>query len=249
MFNIDATLFFSLLTLILVGIAGYITLRRPLLPVNVDDLQRVINVMQQDRIKDANRITELERQLADAIQEIAYLRGRLEQYENADVELFFPLLVICGPDETIAQADLAAIRQANFAFRRIINATKETITDELTRRREAGDLPRFIHVAAHSGPQGIQLADGVADQRFWNEQLTGIEGVFLAGCANVKVADWIIGVVDWVLSTTEPVRNDQAKAFTRAFWLCVGQNKTAQQAYRRACQVVPMFREYTDFRD
>ncbi len=108
---------------------------------------------------------------------------------------------------------------------------------------------RWVHIGAHAGPQGVLLKDGLADRAFWNEHLAGIEGVFLAGCEDVEVADWLIGRVNWVVSTTERVDNELAGRFARVFWETLACNKTPRAAYREACRVVGSFAEYTDFRE
>lgn len=223
----------------------------------VEDMKRVIGILQDGHVADQQRINELEKQQAAATLEIQAekiriraLEERLSRYECDDpATADFPLLVIGGPDDAIMDDDLAAIRQARVAFKRIRRATRPLIEDELLRRREAGDLYRWLHVASHAGPAGIVLADGLAERAFWSETLTGIEGVFLAGCTDVAIADWLVGQVSWVLSTTEEIRSAWAGRFAKAFWETLATGKSPRLAYQAACRVVPQFAEYTDFRE
>lgn len=213
---------------------------------------RQLEEMRTERLRDGQRIGQLERELVDAKTRIQYLEGRLAQYETADdggATLDTPLLAVFGPDKSIEAEDLAALRQARVPFRRIVDATKALVSRELLRRREAGDLYRWLHVGTHAGPDGMLLCDGVADRGYWNEQLTGIEGVFLAGCEDVTVADWLIGQVSWVVAALERLDNEQTGRFTKVFWEGLGRGRAPRAAYAEACRVVPQFREYTDFRE
>jgi len=214
-----------------------------------------IKVILQERGRDAREIEQLKRELAEAKERIRFLEGRLAQYETEEpgmsTQTDVPLLALFGVDERITGPHLAAIRQAGIPFRRVLKATKRLVEEELLRRREDGTLYRWLHISTHAGPQGMELADGIAEPEWWNEWMAGLEGVFLTGCTDVKVADWLIGCVGWVVSTYEDVNSDLACRFVRAFWSAMNEtrkNMSPREAYRAACKAVPQFAEYTDFR-
>jgi len=218
----------------------------------VDALDATVRVLQADHVRDMARITQLEHELGEAKERIQYLEGRLSQYEDNDGRtsaVDVPLLAIFGPDKDIEKEDLAALRQARIPFRRIVDATKSLVSREFLRRREARDLYRWVHVGAHAGPDGVRLTDGLAGPEFWNEHLVDVEGVFLAGCEDIEVADWLIGRVNWVVSTMERVDSELTGRFTKVFWEAIACNKSARLAYREACRVAGTFAEYTDFRE
>ena len=234
------------------GTAG---MTRQRLEEKLRDLESTVKVLQADHVADAQRIGQLERALAEAQARIKYLEGRLAQYETTDraddaaQPPDFPLLAVFGPDEAITQADETALNQSGLAFKCIYHATRELVAAELARRRRARDLYRWLHVATHAGPEGLLFGAGeVASRDWWNKQLAGVEGVFLAGCTDVAVADWLIGVVGWVISFTVDVDNELARQFALVFWTGMAEGQGPRASYRAACRAVPGLAKTSDFR-
>ncbi len=214
------------------------------------DLAATVKVLQGDHVRDVQRIGQLERELADAKERIRFLEGQQSQQPDpADTRgPDFPLLAIFGPDKAITTADEAALNQSGIPFKCIYAATQPLVADELARRRRSHDLYRWLHIATHAGPQGLLLNDDVVGRDWWNQQLGGIEGVFLAGCTDVAVADWLLGVVKWVLSFTVDVDNDLARQFALVFWGAMSEGKPPRDSYRLACRSVPALAKVSDFR-
>lgn len=231
------------------------TMTRLALERQVNELASTVKVLQQDHVRDMQRIGQMEIELANAKERIKYLEGQLSQYqtERPDAESAarapdFPLLAIFGPDDAITQADEGALNQAGIAFKAIYRATRELVAAELARRRRSNDLYLWLHIATHAGPEGLLLTGETAAREWWNKQLAGVTGVFLAGCTDVAVADWLIGVVGWVLSFTVEIDNEQARQFALVFWTAIAEGKGPRDGYRAACKAVPTLAKVSDFR-
>lgn len=158
-----------------------------------------------------------------------------------------PMLLICGPDPTLCEADRSAIRRTRITFTRLINATRQQVEDELDRRRADQSLYPWIHITAHASSDGVLLADGIASPHFWNEALIGCQVVFLAACKSAAVADALAGLVT-VVYVLEDIENMDASAFTYAFWRWMKEHNDPVRAYRMAVTDVPQVAEYTDIR-
>lgn len=231
---------------------------RQVLEGKLRDLEATVKVLQQDHVRDAEEIRklvesnrQLANELAQAQVEITLLKRQLAQYQpdlpqpgGPD----FPLLAVFGPDDAITAADEGALNQSGIPFKCVYGATRDLVAAELGRRRRANDLYRWLHIATHAGPEGMLLIDDVASREWWNKQLSGVEGVFLAGCTDVAVADWLVGVVKWVLSFTVDIDNELARQFALVFWSTLADGKAPRDAYRTACRSVPQLAKTSDFR-
>ncbi len=158
-----------------------------------------------------------------------------------------PLLIICGDDQDLCTNDRQALRRAGVPFQRLTHATKQSIADELRRRRQSGNLYPWVHIPAHANAVGIALADGVAEPGWWHEQLDGIRVVFLAACQTSSVADVLAGLVT-VVFVYEDIDDRDASDFTYAFWRRMQTNGDPVAAYQAAIIEVPTVAEFTDIR-
>lgn len=158
-----------------------------------------------------------------------------------------PLLLICGTEQSFCEADRQALRRTGINFQRLMATTKAGVISELRRRRQDDKLFPWIHVTAHATSDGILLSDGIAEPDWWNEQLSGVEVVFLAACQSSAVADALAGMVT-VVFVLEDIENKNASDFTYAFWRRMDEHRDAIKAYRQAVIEVPQVREYTDIR-
>lgn len=158
-----------------------------------------------------------------------------------------PLLLVCGDDSSITTLDRQSLRRAGISFHRLLSATKRSIEDELRRRRQDGSLYIWLHVAAHADDSGIALSDGYAPPAWWNEQLDGLQVVFLAACKTSKVADALAGLVT-VVFVQEEIESQDAADFTYAFWKRMKEHGNPTRAYRQAVEEVPQVSEFTDIR-
>lgn len=162
-------------------------------------------------------------------------------------DLIKPLMLICGDDEEMCNNDRQALRRAGIAFQRLAHASKRVVEDELRRRRQDNTLYRWVHVTAHAGPLGIQLASELADPSWWGRTFDGIEVMFLAACETSTVADELAGMMT-VIFMQQEVNERDAADFTYAFWSQMAERKTPIEAYRNALRTVPAVAEFVDFR-
>jgi hypothetical protein len=140
------------------------------------------------------------------------------------------------------QEDLAQLRrvqsQTNIRISRLLPVSKASLERTIERHRSAGNPVRLLHLAVHSGPNGLQFSDGIATGVWLSQHLAGVEIAVLAGCEGDQVAD-LLGVVPAVVSMREVVENREASIFSGAFWLAVGQGLDANEAFERALQRAP----------
>jgi len=201
----------------------------------------------------AQRVTQLEstvatlqRLLYEKQKEIDALNQRIRDLERgaetmATAERRRVLLVGVG-DDTMLQEDLAQLRrvqaQTNIRLSRLLPVSKASLERTIERHRAAGTPVKLLHLAVHSGPNGLIFSDGVASGLWLSQQLAGVEIAVLAGCEGDQVAD-LLGVVPAVISMREEVLNREASKFTALFWTAVGQGLTANEAFERAIKLAP----------
>ena len=196
------------------------------------------------------KVEELEHRINFLWNELQAARARiveLEEQRNHVGMPIKPLLLICGPDNKICDSDRHALRRAQISFQRLMEATKETVTQELRRKRESGILYPWLHITAHAIEEGIALMDGIAPPAFWNEILDGIEVVVLAACKSTKVADELAGMMT-VIYITEDIGDRDASSFTYAFWRRMREHNDPVEAYRQAIGEATQVAEFTDIR-
>jgi hypothetical protein len=198
---------------------------------------------------DANRrIRELEKTLTT-------LRTKIQEMEIKPLSsakaspYHVPLLHIVGSWE-FGEADAKALRRAQVRFKRIQGATLELIDAELRRRRLSDSLYMWVLISAHMGPEGVFLEslEEVVPPDWWNENLIGVEVVFLNGCKSLVIADNLVGLVPAVISLGDNVTDVDATAFAFAFWRRMKEGETAGHAFRAAIDDVPQVAEFADIR-
>ena len=205
------------------------------------ELERKVLVLERD-------VASLQRMLVEKQNEIDTLKERIRQLEHGvgsdapvTSERRRVLLVGVG-DDAMLQEDLAQLRrvQAQTAIRisRLMPVTRASLERTIERHRAAGTPVKLLHLAVHSGPDGLLFSDGLATGAWLSQQLAGVEIAVLAGCSNDRVAD-LLRVVPAVVSMREDVDNHDASLFAGAFWLAVGQGMDANEAFERALQRAP----------
>lgn len=204
------------------------------------DLQRKVALLERD-------VASLQRMLVEKQNEIDALNKRIRDLErgtsadNQSTERRRVLLVGVG-DDTMLQEDLAQLRrvqaQTNIRISRLLPVSKASLERTIERHRVAGTPVKLLHLAVHSGPDGLQFSDGIATGMWLSQQLAGVEIAMLAGCSNDSVAD-LLRVVPAVVSMREDVDSHDASVFAGAFWLAVGQGMDANEAFERALQRAP----------
>jgi uncharacterized coiled-coil protein SlyX len=211
------------------------------LQTDTSELQRKVSLLERD-------VASLQRMLVEKQNEIDKLNERIRHLERGvGAETPSPnerrrVLLVGVGDDAMLQEDLAQLRrvQAQTAIRisRLLPVSRASLERTIERHRAAGNPVRYLHLAVHSGPSGLQFADGTADGMWLSQQLAGVEIAMLAGCTSDSVAD-LLRVVPAVVSMREDVENREASIFAGAFWLAVGQGLDANEAFERALQRAP----------
>ena len=212
-------------------------------------LERRIAEMEETIKRLESTVATLQALLYDKHNEIDALNKRIRDLERGGPQDSTPasnerrrvLLVGLG-DDAMLQEDLAQLRrvqaQTNIRISRLLPVSKASLERTIERHRAAGTPVKLLHLAVHSGPDGLQFSDGVADGMWLSQHLSGVEIAVLAGCSNDTVAD-MLRVVPAVVSMREDVNNHDAAMFAGAFWLAVGQGMDANEAFERALQRAP----------
>lgn len=225
----------------------------------IDDLQRQLS---EQRAHYEQQIEELQRRIDFLVGELQRAGIHIRDLEKAITEggkgkvdippkkylPAKPLLLICGMETALCDVDRHAVRRATVSFQRLFNATKANLSAELRRRRQDGTLYPWLHISAHADEQGVSLTDGIAPPAWWNEQLQGIEVVFLAACRTAMVADALAGMVSAVIFVLEDIEHNDAGDFTYSFWRRMKEHGDPRLAYQQAIIEVPQIAEFTDIR-
>lgn len=234
-------LLFGIIALVL-AIKKQRVLPPPVAAVPTEEWQKRVQMLERD-------IAGLQRMLVEKQNEIDQLRERIRQLErgvitdnpNTPTERRRVLLVGIG-DDAMLQEDLTQLRrvqsQTNIRISRLLPVSKASLVRTLDRHRASGTPVQLLHLATHSGPQGLVFSDGIATGQWLSEHLAGVDIAVLAGCSGDQVAD-LLGVVPAVVSMREDVDNKAASIFAGAFWLAVGMGLDANEAFERALQRAP----------
>lgn len=206
----------------------------------VQELQATVNTLLTNLNQAQEMIDSLEAQLREAKDRIVVLESILDdQIKKAGENML--LLVVVGPGPGLV-VDLASLRKVQASTRlqitRLLPASKESLKRTLERHRKRGQPIRYVHMAVHAGPEGIQLDGGLADGLWLSEILADVQVLFLAGCEGDVVAD-LLGVVPAVVSLREMVDDHDATVFAEVFWHEIGRGLPANIAYERTLRRCP----------
>jgi len=162
--------------------------------------------------------------------------------EGASGRLVVPRLLVVVADDAL-NVDLASLRAAartgGFEWQRLMSPTRGELARELSRARQYGRPYTWLHLGAHGGPEGVELADGVADGVWLSAQLRDVDVLLLAACSSSAMADQL-GIVPWVISFAEAIETYDTALFAGAFWLAMGRHRRAEDALDEALDVVSL---------
>lgn len=214
---------------------------------SVSDIRWLLDQVKVERQEQATELEQARKTIEQLKKRIEELEAELVQFKRISALPTTPLLLICG-DKGFCAQDAAQITKARVWYRVIENATRNSIEDELMRRRQNGDLYPWLHISAHGSEAGILLADGIAEPNWWNRQLEGVKVVLAANCESVEVGDALAGVVDYVIVFYGDRESDYMSSFAYAFWREMAATNDAKAAYKKALIDVPAIRPHVDLR-
>lgn len=227
------------------GIAMYrqnqmptIETREQALSKRVQELEGTVSTLQTLLNEKQRQIEKLETDNVEMRQRLAALEASSARPEPAPAQT---LLAVIG-DDPMLQVDLTALRtvqqRTGLRFTRLVPATRANLERFLERHRKQGQPLAYIHFSVHSGAEGLQFADGIADGVWLSQHLAGVQVATIAGCNGDHVAD-LLGVVPAVVAMREEIENNDARIFTEVFWTAIGQGRTAEQAYEMSLKRIP----------
>lgn len=214
---------------------------------DVKQLRAALDLLTTDRLKDREKIEQLEAKLVTANDRIKELEIRLAQYEGSTKRNDKHLLVGIGKDAQL-QIDLASLRavktKTGMGFTRIMPVTKERLHLTLANARTSGRPIRLLHLSVHAEPEFIALDEKV-DAVWLSGELQDVQILVLAGCETSAVGTWL-GVVPNVVTMLEAVRMDDAARFSEVFWTNIGLGKNSEDAFYDALDKVPAVSEFAE---
>ena len=211
------------------------TLRRQL-----DDADQQIKLLQTE-------LTATRTELHEARAEIRTLRSMMSTTKRRPAH-GRQLLLICGDDPDIAGMDEAAISAIGLRYTRLLDATVESVTEELQRAAEDDRLYSWVCISAHAGPTGVRLAGQIVPNEFWMRTLRGVAVVALPACQTTHLADYLRDKVGFVWYVREPVANGPANRFMTRYFQRLNAGDTPLEAFTSACDTVPEVAPAADYR-
>ena len=163
------------------------------------------------------------------------------------------VLLVCG-ERVFCDSDRRALRKAQIPFIRLLDATTESLKQEILRRRSDGNLYRIVHFAAHGNENYIELGmlpSGFKDKITGDELgliLAGVEVVFISSCKSTKVGDKVADIVPVVITLLEEVENNLAEAFATEFYMQIKLQASPQKAFYAAVGTIPEISEFAHIR-
>lgn len=158
-----------------------------------------------------------------------------------------PVLLVYGVEE-FGNQDRAALRKAGITFFRIKSASLDDLATELQRRRSDGTLYDIVHISSHGGDSGILMDTEVVNGERLAEVLSGVNGIFLGTCSNQKIADKLVGIVNYVIVVYEDIDTTLAADFVYEFYKRYKTDLDIVKAYEGAIAVMPHVAEFIDLR-
>jgi hypothetical protein len=209
----------------------------------------MVRVLQEDHVRDAQKIDQLSKSLGEAQERIRFLEAQLAQYQTEKTDEERLLLAVVGSDPAL-KVDLAALREVEsecgLVVTRCYPARFNRFEATLNRYRAAGTPIKLVHFSVHStaddaagGTKSAALfEDGPVSGERLSGVLNGVEVIMVAGCDSDLLGD-LLGVAPSVVTFREPVRHDAAALAAKLFWGGIGRGLMARQAYRDARSKLP----------
>ena len=144
------------------------------------------------------------------------------------------LLVVLGDDPAL-RIDLNVLReveQYNWRVSRL-PATKALLKQLLDRYRVNRRPIENVHLAVHSGAEGMLFRDDIVTSEWLSDNLKSVKVLVINGCNSDALGDWL-GVVPVVVTMREEIGHDDAALFARLFWVAVASGLSPEDAYYQA---------------
>lgn len=213
-------------------------------------LEATIEVLQEGHVRDQQRITELERELAKTKGELERVKMQLASRSPTEGERV--LLAVIGGDPDL-RVDLAALRKVendcDITVTRCLPNRFDRFQAILNRYRKEGRPIRYVHFSVHS--RATPAAAAFDDGPVGGEQLSGVMNdvkiCFLDGCESDMLGD-VLGIVPAVMTWREKVTMEHGALATELFWGAIGKGLAPRAAYQQTRARLPAeVAEYLEF--
>ena len=218
-------------------------------------LDREVKLLREEVKKLKITVETLTQQLVEAFDKIRLLEGNREVSLASPAEKFpLPeLLVIFGSNAAITARDKSGLGQEGIDFESVNIATRETIVGVLVERREDRRKLRWVHISSDADQRGIAMVkeDGspdIVEPEWWRQNFDALEVLMIAACKGMRVATQMAGLATWLVYFRDGVNNNDAGAFSGAFWGEVVCGTPVDTAYAKARQRVPAVRDFVVLR-
>ncbi|MCB0038680.1 MAG: hypothetical protein KDE23_03310 [Caldilinea sp.] len=207
----------------------------------VGELESTVGTLQRLLYEKQSQISALQQDYDEALRRLAILETQAAPPATATKQ---PpaLLVVLGNDPAL-RIDLDALRalerEGKFSIRRPYPDSKAGIRSVLDRYRNRGYAIRYVHMAVHSAPEGIEISgDDLITPDWLSDNLKSVHILFINGCRSDALGDWL-GVVPYVVAMRHEVVNTDAVQFARAFWAAIGDGLEVEAAFSQAVRRSP----------
>lgn len=216
------------------------------------DLEVMVRVLQEDHVRDAQKIEQLSKALTEAQERIRFLESQLAQYrtDKADGDRPAKPLLLAQCNALFGEDDAQALRRTGIPFHRLANATSVDFDRYLQACRQDGTTPWWVVISAHMGPAGVQFADGVKGVNWLSQRIRGVRVLMLAGCENEEVAAQLVGsaLAKHVIVIYEKIDTVNAQDLAFAFWSRIWCGAAVPDAFAGALEECPQVSEFVQMR-
>lgn len=213
----------------------------------------------QAEIDKKNLIIEAQtRKINFYIDQLKTVENRLKDLESmiyrtggkeADGSYLQQELLLIAVDPIIQRQDEIALNKSKMDFHRVINATQDKIEQQLRRARQNRAMYKYIMFSGHADRNGLKMSDSTYLDSYWlNQNMSGVEILYLNGCETTSMADDLVGIVSCVISMDEKIPTRVAQSFAEIFWTGIASNKSPQEAFDDAANVEPTAKAYATIR-
>jgi len=174
--------------------------------------------------------------LTARVQELERVAPQTAQADSAPKAGQQPTLLVVLGDDPALRVDLNVLReveQHGWRVSRIYPATKDRLSQTLNRYRSNGRPIQYVHMAVHSGVEGLVFRGEIVTSDWLSDNLKSVRVLLINGCNSDAVGDWV-GVVPVVVAMREEIGHEDAALFARLFWVAIAGGASPEDAYYSA---------------
>lgn len=174
--------------------------------------------------------------LTARVQELERIAPQTAPADSAPKAAQQPTLLVVLGDDPALRIDLTVLReveQYGWRVSRLFPVTKARLKQVLDRYRVNRRAIEYVHMAVHSGVEGLVFRNEVVTSEWLSDNLKSVRVLVINGCNSDALGDWL-GVVPFVVTMREEIGHDDAALFARLFWVAVASGLSPEDAYYQA---------------